>query len=227
LRLIGCAGLPRQLCDSRFCPALCAAEAPYRQLEIGNFNPSGFVRSIWKGGVRLHVNIEDKKRIAQNLNERFSKAAVVIVTDYKGLDVTSINDLRRKLRQEEVEFQVAKNSLLIRASQETDVALIKDAFKGPSAVAMSYGDPVAPAKILTEFAKENNVFEIKVGVMDGKILDANSIKALSALPSREVLLGIFVSTLNSVPTGFVRTLAEIPRRLLNVLQAVKDQKEAA
>ncbi len=173
------------------------------------------------------MNIEDKKRIAQNLNERFSKAAVVIVTDYKGLDVTTINDLRRKLRQEEVEFQVAKNSLLIRASQETDVALIKDAFKGPSAVAMSYGDPVAPAKILTEFAKENNVFEIKVGVMDGKILDANSIKALSALPSREVLLGIFVSTLNSVPTGFVRTLAEIPRRLLNVLQAVKDQKEAA
>jgi large subunit ribosomal protein L10 len=227
LRLIGCAGLPRQLCDSRFCQALCAAEAPYRQLEIGNFNSSGFVRSIWKGGVRLHVNIEDKKRIAQNLNERFSKAAVVIVTDYKGLDVTTINDLRRKLRQEEVEFQVAKNSLLIRASQETDVALIKDAFKGPSAVAMSYGDPVAPAKILTKFAKENNVFEIKVGVMDGKILDANSIKALSALPSREVLLGIFVSTLNSVPTGFVRTLAEIPRRLLNVLQAVKDQKEAA
>jgi len=227
LCLIGCAGLPRQLCDSRFCPALCAAKALYRQLGIGNFNPSGFVRSIWKGGVRLHVNIEDKKRITQNLNERFSKAAVVIVTDYKGLDVTTINDLRRKLRQEEVEFQVAKNSLLIRASQETDVALIKDAFKGPSAVAMSYGDPVAPAKILTEFAEENNVFEIKVGVMDGKILDANSIRALSALPSREVLLGIFVSTLNSVPTGFVRTLAEIPRRLLNVLQAVKDQKEAA
>jgi len=71
------------------------------------------------------------------------------------------------------------------------------------------------------------VFEIKVGVMDGKILDANKIKALSALPSREVLLGIFVSVLNNVPTGFVRTIAEIPRRLLNVLQAVKDQKEAA
>ena len=156
------------------------------------------------------MKIEEKKRIAQNLSERFSKAAVVIVTDYKGLDVTSINDLRRKLRQEEVEFQVAKNSLLIRASQETDVALIKDTFKGPSAVAMSYGDPVVPAKILTEFAKENKVFEIKVGVMDGKILDANTIKALSVLPSREVLLGTFVYTLNSVPTGFVRTLQKFP-----------------
>ena len=173
------------------------------------------------------MNLEEKKRIAQNLNERFSKAAVVIVSDYKGLDVAAINDLRGKLRQEDVEFQVAKNSLLIRASEETDVALIKDSFKGPSAVALSYADPVAPAKILTGFAKENKVFEIKVGVMGGKILDASSIKALSALPSREVLLGSLVATLNSVPTGFVRTLAEIPRRLMNVLQAVRDQKEAA
>ena len=136
------------------------------------------------------MNLDEKKRIAQDLNERFSKAAVIIVTDYKGLDVAAINDLRRKLRQEEVEYQVAKNSLLIRASEETDVALIKDTFKGPNAV-------------------------------------ANKIKSLSALPSREVLLGVFVSTLNNVPTGFVRTLAEIPRQLLNVLQAVKDQKEAA
>lgn len=173
------------------------------------------------------MNLEEKKRITQDLNERFSKAAVVIVSDYKGLNVTAINDLRRKLSQEEVEFQVAKNSLLIRASEETDVALIKDAFKGPSAIALSYGDPVAPAKILTEFAKENKVFEIKIGVLNGKVLDVRGIKALSALPSREVLLGTLVATLNSVPTGFVRTLAEIPRRLLNVLQAVKDQKEAA
>ena len=173
------------------------------------------------------MNLEDKKKIVQDLNERFSKAAVVIVTDYKGLDVAAINDLRRRLRKEEVEYQVVKNSLMVRASQETDVALIKETFKGPSAVAMSYSDPIAPAKVLTEFAKDHDVFEIKVGVMDGKILELNEIKALSALPSREVLLGIFVSVLNNVPTGFVRTIAEIPRRLLNVLQAIKDQKEAA
>jgi large subunit ribosomal protein L10 len=173
------------------------------------------------------VNLDEKKRIAKDLNERFSKAAVIIVTDYKGLDVTAINDLRRKLRQEEVEYQVAKNSLLVRASEDTDVALIKDTFKGPNAVAMSYSDPVAPAKILSEFAKDNKVLEIKIGVMDGKILDPDAIKSLAALPSREVLLGTFLSALNNVPTGFVRTLAEIPRQLLNVLQAVKDQKEAA
>ena len=173
------------------------------------------------------MNLEDKKKIVQDLNERFSKAAVVIVTDYKGLDVAAINDLRRRLRKEEIEYQVVKNSLMVRASQETDVALIKETFKGPSAVAMSYSDPIAPAKVLTEFAKDHGVFEIKVGVMDGKILELNEIKALSALPSREVLLGTFVSVLNLVPTGFVRTIAEIPRSLLNVLQAIKDQKEAA
>jgi large subunit ribosomal protein L10 len=173
------------------------------------------------------VNLEEKKKIVHDLNERFSKAAVVIVTDYKGLDVAAINDLRRRLRKEEVEYQVVKNSLMVRASQETDVALIKETFKGPSAVAMSHSDPIAPAKVLTEFAKDHDVFKIKVGVMDGKILELNEIKALSALPSREVLLGTFVFVLNNVPTGFVRTMAEIPRRLLNVLQAVKDQKEAA
>ena len=173
------------------------------------------------------MNLEDKKKIVQDLSERFSKAAVVIVTDYKGLDVAAINDLRRRLRKEEIEYQVVKNSLMIRASQETDVALIKETFKGPSAVAMSYSDPIAPAKVLTEFAKDHDVFAIKVGVMDGKILELNQIKALAALPSREVLLGIFVSVLNNVPTGFVRVIAEIPRSLLNVLQAIKDQKEAA
>jgi large subunit ribosomal protein L10 len=227
LCLIGDAGLPRQLCDLRFRMAPRAAQAPCRQLQIGNLNPSGFVRSIWKGGVWLTVNLTEKKQIAQNLNERFSKAAVVIVTDYKGLDVAAINDLRRKLKQEEVEYQVAKNSLLIRAAEETDVALIKDTFIGPNAVAMSYGDPVAPAKILSDFAKDHKVFEIKVGVMDGKILDTDEIKSLAALPPREVLLGTFVSALNNLPAGFVRMLAEIPRQLMNVLQAVKNQKEAA
>ena len=173
------------------------------------------------------MNLEEKKRITKDLNERFTKAAVVFVTDYKGLDVAAINDLRRKLTQEEVEYQVAKNSLLIRAAEGTDVNLIKDIFKGPNAIALSYGDPVSPAKILTDFAEDNNVFEIKAGVMDGAVLDSNQIKTLADLPSREVLLGILVATMNSVPTGVVRTLAEIPRQFLNVLQAIKDQKEAA
>ena len=173
------------------------------------------------------MRLEAKQEITKDLHERFAKSAIIVVTDYKGLNVASMNDLRRKLRESDVEFQVVKNTLLVRAAEDTEVALIRDHFKGPSAVAISYDDPVAPAKVLTQFAKENDKLEIKVGVLNGKVLDVQAIKALASLPSREVLLAQFLSTLNAVPTSFVRALAEIPRSLVNVLTAIKDQKEAA
>ena len=169
---------------------------------------------------------EDKKRIAENLKERFSKSKVVIVTDYKGLDVMAINALRRKLREADIDYQVAKNTLLIRASEGTDVAVVKDYFVGPSAIAISYEDPVAPAKVLTEFAKENQKLEIKAGVMGEKVLDIAAIKSLAALPSREVLLGQVLSAMNGVPTALVRVLNGVMGNFLNVLTAIKDQKEA-
>jgi large subunit ribosomal protein L10 len=158
---------------------------------------------------------------------QFSKSAIIVLTDYKGLDVAAMNDLRRKLRAEGIEYQVVKNTLLVRAAEDTDVASIKDHFKGPSAVALSYDDPVAPAKVLTQFAKDNAKLEIKAGILNGQVLDAGAIKELAGLPSREVLLGQLLSVLNGVPTSFVRAIAEIPRSLLNVLTAIKDQKEAA
>ena len=173
------------------------------------------------------MKLEQKQQIADDLRDRFSKSTIILVTDYKGLDVAAMNDLRRKLRAEEVEYQVVKNSLLIRASEDNDVALIKDQFKGPSAIALSYDDPVAPAKIISQFAKDNDKLEIKVGVMNGQVLDAGAIKALAKLPSREVLLGQLLSALNAIPTSFVRTIAEVPRSFVNVLAAIRDQKEAA
>ena len=172
------------------------------------------------------MRLEKKQKITEDLHERFSKSAIVVVADYKGLDVSSMNALRRKLREEDIEFQVAKNTLLIRAAKDTEVALIEDYFKGPSAVALSYTDPVAPAKILAQFAKDNQKLEIKGGVLKNKVLDVDAIKALAKLPSREVLLGQLLAVLNEVPTAFVRTIAEIPRSLLNVLTAIRDQKEA-
>ena len=173
------------------------------------------------------MNLAEKKKIVDDLSARLSKSSIVILADYKGLDVATINSLRRKLRDGNIEFKVVKNSLLARASEETDVNLIKDYFKGPSAVALGYDDPVAPAKILSEFAKDHEALEIKVGVLDGKVLELNQIKALSVLPSREELLAKLLATLNAVPASFVRTLNEIPKKLLYVLLAVKEQKEAA
>lgn len=171
------------------------------------------------------MKLEAKQQITEDLHDRFARSAIIVLTDYKGLDVTSINELRRKLRDANIEYQVVKNTLLVRAAEDTEIALIKDHFKGPSAVAISYDDPVAPAKILTQFAKENDKLEIKVGVLNGKVLDVQAIKALAMLPSREVMLAHVLSTINAVPTSFVRVLAEVPRSMLNVLTAIKDQKE--
>ena len=173
------------------------------------------------------MNLAEKRKVVEDLNERLSKSCIVIVTDYKGLDVSTINDLRRRLRQENIEYQVVKNTLLTRAAAETDADLIKDHFRGPSAVALSYEDPVTPAKILTDFAKDHEALEIKVGVMNGQVLEVSQIKALSALPSREQLLAKLLATLNAVPASFVRTLNEIPGKFVRVLSAIKDQKEAA
>jgi len=173
------------------------------------------------------LRIEEKQKIAEDLRDRLSKSAIIVLTDYKGLDVAAMNDLRRRLRAEEIEYQVVKNTLLIRAAEDNDIALIKDYFKGPSAIALSYDDPIAPAKVLSEFAKENKKLEIKAGVMNGQVLDAKAIKALAKLPSREVLLGQLLSALNAIPTSFVRTIAEVPRSFVSVLSAIRDQKEAA
>ena len=173
------------------------------------------------------MNLDKKKAVVDSLHEKLAKSAIVISTDYKGLDVAAVTKLRAELTKAGVEFMVVKNTLLRRASEETDAALITDSFKGPTAVAISYDDPVAPAKILTEVVKDNEKLEIKAAVMEGKTLDVAGIEALSSLPSREVLLGQVLSAMNAVPTGMVRVLAEVPRQMLNVLSAIKDQKEAA
>jgi len=173
------------------------------------------------------LNQSDKKQLVEEIHQKFSDSKIVILTDYKGLNVDKMNELRRKLKESDVEYRVVKNTLLIRAAEETDAALITDHFQGPSGIALSYDDPVAPAKVLYDFAKENEKLEIKIGVMSGKILDLDALKSLSSMPSREVMLSTVLSAMNAVPTALVRALSNVPERLLYALQAIKDQKEAA
>jgi large subunit ribosomal protein L10 len=173
------------------------------------------------------VKLENKKQIVDDLEEKFNRSKIVILTNFSGLDVASMNTLRRQLREAKVEYRVVKNSLLARASENNSVALIKDKLKEASAVAYSFDDPVAPAKVLSAFAKENEKFKIKAGVLQGKILSADAIVALSTLPSREALLGQLLSVMNGLPTAMVRALNNIPQKLLYVLTALKEQKEQA
>jgi len=171
------------------------------------------------------LNIEIKKQFVEELRERLNRTKVVILTDYKGLDVATMTELRSMLRAANIEYQVIKNTMLRRASEGTGVEAIKDAFKGPSAIALSYDDPVAPAKILTDFAKKNDKLEIRLGVINGKVMDLSAIKALSSLPSREELLATVLSAMSAVPRSLVTALSDVPRRMVNVIQAIKDQKE--
>ena len=169
----------------------------------------------------------EKKELVEKLHENLMASKIVVLTDFKGLSVVRLNELRRKLKAAGITYKVVKNTLLVRAVENTDAAGLKDYFIGPSAIAMGFDDPVSPAKILTEFAKENDKFQIRAGALGGKLMDAEAIKALSSLPSREVLLGLLLSVMNAVPTSLVRALSNVPQRLLYALQAIKDQKEAA
>lgn len=170
------------------------------------------------------MRLEKKQEVVSDFQQRFAKTKVLILTDYKGLDVQALNELRGKLRQAGSEFHVVKNSLLVRASADNDIGVIRDHFKGPSGVALSTQDPVAPAKVLMDFAKTNDKLEIKVGVLNGRALTTEDIKALAELPSREALLASLLGLLQGVPASFVRTLNAIPQKMLNLLQALKDQR---
>jgi large subunit ribosomal protein L10 len=173
------------------------------------------------------LKLDEKKQIVQDLTERFAKASVVILTDYKGLDVPAMSDLRRRLKQAGVDYKVVKNTMMVRAAQETPIAVLQGQFQGPSAVAIGYQDPVAPAQILTKFAAESKSFAVRAGVLQGKLIDPAAIKALAELPSREVLLGQLLSVMVGTPTGLVRVLTAVPRSLLNVLNAIREKKESA
>lgn len=171
------------------------------------------------------MNRDQKNEIIHALNDTFSKAKFAVVADYRGLKVTELEKLRKNLRQSDGQIQVAKNTLLRLAAKGTAYEGLCESFSGTTAVAVGFKEPVGPAKVLTAFAAEFNAFTIRTAVLDGKLLSADDVLALSKLPSREELLGKLLGTMSAVPTGFVRVLSAVPQKLLYALTAIKDQKE--
>ena len=168
--------------------------------------------------------LETKKQEVDVLKERFSKAKAAIFTDYRGLTVTQFTELRNKLKEADANIKVVKNRLAKRAFNENSVTDLDGYLKGPVAIADSETDPVAVAKIVTEFAKENEKFEVKVGFMDGKVMDLPMIKQLASLPSREELLAKVLGSISSPATKMVNVLAAVPRQLVTVIKAIGDTK---
>lgn len=165
-----------------------------------------------------------KEKIVTGLRESLGRACGTFLVDYQGLNVGELTKLRHGLREAGVDFQVVKNRLLLIASESTDTAVLKDDLTGPCAVAITYEDVVTPAKVLTKFMQDYEALEIKIGQINGKLIDSSSIQKLAQLPSREALLSQLVFSLHAVPTSLVRLLAEIPRRLVVVLDAINRQQ---
>jgi len=171
------------------------------------------------------LNRSTKERVVTELHKKLKDVNLAILTGYSGIKVRDITDLRNELRKANSELKVVKNNLLSIALEDTKFTLLKDHLKGPRALMMNFGDVVEPARILVEFAKKNDRLEIEAGVLDGRLLSREQIRALAELPSRDILLGKFLSVLVGVQTQFVTVLSAIPRGLVQVLEAHRVKKE--
>ncbi len=168
---------------------------------------------------------DTKKAFIDQMNERLKKAQATYVVDYQGLDVESMNKIRNELRKIDAEFYVVKNRLLKLASKDTDTESIADQFVGPCALAVTYDDVVAPAKVLVDLEKDLAKLEIKVGQTSGKMMDLDGIKRLAKLPGREQLLAQVLSAMQAVPTSFVRVTNGVLGNFMNVLKAIETAKQ--
>lgn len=171
------------------------------------------------------MNREEKTTIVEELSGKFAKAKIAIVTDYRGLTVSSFQEVRRELKKNNSEIRVAKNTLLRRAVKGTAFESMENYLSGTTAVAVSYSDPVAPAKILVEFIKNNPKLVIRGAILEGKVLSQEDLVELSKLPSKEILLSKLLSVMQAVPTNFVQVLSGVPRKFMYLLTAIKNQKE--
>ena len=172
------------------------------------------------------MNKENKKQIVAELKDKLQQAKAVFLADFRGMNVEQATNLRNELRKADVEYKVVKNTLLELASQDTDKSGLSQHFTGPTAIALTYTDPVSAAKVLSKFAKEQQqTFKLKAGILSGKLISVPEIQALADLPSREVLLAKMLGSMNAPVTNFVGVLAAVPGSFVRVLGAIKAQKE--
>jgi large subunit ribosomal protein L10 len=172
----------------------------------------------------LGLSLEQKQAMVSDVSARLAKAQALIVAEYRGLDVEHITQLRAKARKSGLYLRVLKNTLARRAVQGTPFEKLSDQLSGP----LMYGiaaDPVAGAKVMSEFAKDNERFVIRAGAMPNALMSAKDIKALALLPSREELLAKLMGTMLAPVAKLVRTMNEVPGKFVRTLAALRDQRE--
>ena len=158
--------------------------------------------------------LSQKQAIVTEISDKIKNSDSTVVCEYRGLSVAEVTELRRNLREEQVEFKVYKNTMFERACDDCGFAELKDSLTGPNAFAFS-SDATAPARVLAKFAKKHKALVLKSGIIEGKVVDENTIKELSLLPNRDGMLSMLLSCLQSPVSSFAR-----------VVKAVADAKEA-
>ena len=174
----------------------------------------------------MGLNLDGKKAVVAEVSAQVANAQAIIVAEYRGLEVGDITELRAKARESGVYLRVLKNTLARRALTGTPFEELTSQLVGPLIYGISE-DPVAPAKVLQAFTKENDKLVIKAGVMPNYLMDANAVKALASMPSREELLAKLLGTMQAPIAKFVQTLNEVPSKFVRALAAVRDAKETA
>jgi len=172
----------------------------------------------------LSLNLEQKKEVVAEVSARIAKAQTIVLAEYRGLPVEHVTQLRARARAAGVYLRVLKNSLARRAVQGTPFEKLSDQMVGPLAYGISE-DPVAAAKVLHMYAKENDKLVIKGGAMPNHVMSAKEIGSLATLPSRDELLARLMGTMQAPIAKFVQTLNQVPGKFVRTLAAVRDQKE--
>jgi large subunit ribosomal protein L10 len=158
------------------------------------------------------AKVELKQPIVQEISEHVKDAQSVVIVDYRGLTVAEDTELRKQLREAGITYKVYKNTLMNFAFKDTEFESLAPVLEGPSAIAISTTDATAPARVLSKFAKNAPALEIKAGVVEGTFYDADGMKAIAAVPSREELLSKFLGSIQSPISNFARVLKQIAEK---------------
>lgn len=172
----------------------------------------------------MSLNLEQKKNVVDQLSAVLAESQAAALAEYRGLTVAQMTALRRKARDSQIYVRVIKNNLARRAVQGSEFECLSDKFVGPLALAAGV-DPVALAKVLTGFAKDNEHLRVTAAAMGGQLVSSSELSTLAMLPGREQLLAMLVSTMQAPIRTFVQLLNEIPSKFVRTLAAVRDSKE--
>lgn len=165
----------------------------------------------------------EKQQMISELQEKFSRAKAAVLTEYRGLSVQELEDLRMQLRSADVEYRIVKNTLAARAAAGTGLECLRESFTGPVGIAISYNDPLSPAKVLTAFAKKQEKLRLVVGALEGRLVDAKGLKGLATLPGLEQLRARLVGLLQAPAACLARLVATPGTQIARVLRARSEQ----